>query len=172
MWTRISVVAVAIALSVSPASAQPGSEKAQASASSEQSPTQRLSEDEEAIRKIVVESLDQFNRLHLGPQAADYTADADFVNVYGTWRKGAAEIQSGQQQRMETVLKDAKITLLDLSIRFIRPDVAIAIQSHRMSGMRDPAGNTMPPHVERPMRVLVKDHGRWRITAFHNTIVR
>jgi uncharacterized protein (TIGR02246 family) len=172
MRARFLVVPVAIALSVSPAFAQSSSEKVQASASREQSPTQRLSEDEEAIRRIIVESIDRFNRRHLGPQATDYTADADFVNVYGTWRKGAAEIQSGQQQRMETVLKDAKITLLDLKIRFVRPDVAIAIQSHRMSGMRDPAGNIMPPHVERPMRVLVKDEGGWRITAFHNTIVR
>jgi uncharacterized protein (TIGR02246 family) len=170
MWSRLLVSLVT--LGTPAASAQTGPEQTQAVVSSEQPATPRLSEDEEAIRKIIAESIDRFNRMHLGPQAADYTADADFVNVYGTWRKGAAEIQSGQQQRMETVLKDAKITLLDLRIRFIRPDVAIAIQSHRMSGMRDPTGNTMPPHIERPIRVLVKDDGKWRITAFHNTIVR
>lgn len=30
----------------------------------------------------------------------------------------------------------------------------------------------MPPHQERSIRVLVKEHGKWLTTAFHNTIVR
>jgi hypothetical protein len=30
----------------------------------------------------------------------------------------------------------------------------------------------MPPHTELSVRVLVKDQGVWRITAFHNTIVQ
>jgi hypothetical protein len=60
------------------------------------------------------------------------------------WRRGPAEIESRQKERMETVLKNAKITLLDLRIRFIRPDVAIVHETHEMSGMLSDDGKTMP----------------------------
>ncbi len=41
-----------------------------------------------------------------------------------------------------------------------------------MSGMLAPDGEKMPPHKELGIRVLVKQHGKWLITAFHNTMVR
>ena len=67
---------------------------------------------------------------------------------------------------MVTVLKEAKITLLDLRIRFIRPDVAIVHQSHETRGYLDSDGDTMPPQRELSIRVLVKEQGKWLTTAF------
>jgi uncharacterized protein (TIGR02246 family) len=141
------------------------------SSPSETTQTQIRSEDEEAIRKILLERIESFNR-HEPPSAASFTPDADFVNVYGLWRKGSAEIESRQKERMDTVLKEAKITLLDLRIRFVRPDVAIAHQLHETSGTLNANGEKMPPHQELSVRVFVKEQGKWLITAFHNTIVR
>ncbi len=141
-------------------------------ASGEGAQAANRSEDENAIRRICLERIERFNDKHEPPLGADFTPDADFVNVYGMWRKGRAEIEARQKERMETVLKEAKITLLDLRIRFIRPDVAIAHQTHEMSGMLNPEGQKMPPHQERSIRVLVKEQGKWLTTAFHNTIVR
>lgn len=135
-------------------------------------PAWASSEDEEAIRKICLDRIERFNTLHEPPQGAHFTADADFVNVYGMWRRGAAEIERGQGERMKTVLKNAKITLEDLRIRFIKPDVAIVHQLHEMSGMLTPKGETMPPHRELSIRVMVKQEGKWLTTAGHNTIVR
>ena len=134
--------------------------------------TANRSEDENAIRSICLERIERFNNKHEPPLAAEFTPDAEFVNVYGMWRKGAAEIEARQKERMETVLKEAKITLLDLRIRFIRSDVALVHQTHEMSGMLNPKGETMPPHRELSIRVLVKEKGKWFTTAFHNTIVR
>src|SRR5687768_13210770 len=82
-------------------------------------------EDEEAIRRISLDRIERFNNNHEPPLESEFTADADFVNVYGMWRKGATEIEARQRERMQTVLKHAKITLLDLQVRFVRPDVAI-----------------------------------------------
>ena len=130
------------------------------------------SEDENAIKRICLERIERFNDKHEPPLATDFTPDADFVNVYGMWRKGRAEIEARQGERMRTVLREARITLLDLRIRFIRPDVAIVHQTHEMSGMLNPDGQLMPPHRERSIRVVVKERGKWLTTAFHNTIVR
>lgn len=140
--------------------------------SAEGSQASARSEDEEAIRRICLERIERFNSKHEPPLARDFTSDADFVNVYGMWRKGAAEIEARQKERMDTVLKEAKMTLLDLRVRFVRPDVAIVHQTHEMSGMLSSEGRKMPPHQERSIRVLVKEHGKWLTTAFHNTIVR
>lgn len=134
--------------------------------------TASRAEDEEAIRRICLERTERFNETHEPPRAADFTPDADFVNVYGMWRKGAAEIEALQGERMKTVLKEARLTSLDLRIRFIRPDVAIAHQTQEMAGMLSPDGQKTPPHKERSIRVLVKERGKWLTTAFHNTIVR
>ena len=141
------------------------------SSASETTQSQIRSEDEAAIRKILLERIESFNR-HEPPPSASFTPDADFVNVYGMWRKGAVEIESRQKERMDTVLKEAKINLLDLRIRFIKPDVAIAHQLHETSGILNANGEKMPPHQELSVRVFVKEQGKWLITAFHNTIVR
>ena len=132
---------------------------------------QKHSKDEAIIRRFLLERVESFNR-HEGPQAAVYTSDADFVNVYGMWRQGPAEIEGRQRERMETVLKDATMTLINLRIRFVRPDVAIVHQTHEISGMLDSEGKTMAPHRELGIRVMVKERGKWLTTAFHNTIVR
>jgi uncharacterized protein (TIGR02246 family) len=88
------------------------------------------------------------------------------------WRKGPAEIESRQKKRMETALREAEIALQDLRIRFVRPDVAIVHELHEMKGMLNENGESMPPHQELSIRVMVKEQGKWLITAFHNTIVR
>lgn len=129
------------------------------------------SEDEQAIRSIVLERVRTFNK-HEPPPSGSFTQDADFVNVYGLWRRGPVEIESRQKERMETALKEARITLLDLRIRFVRPDVAIVHELHEMSAMLSDDGEKMPPHQELSIPVMVKEQGTWLITAFHNTIVR
>jgi uncharacterized protein (TIGR02246 family) len=129
------------------------------------------SEDEKAVRSLVLARIEEFNR-HEGPEPGAFTEDADFINAYGMWRRGPAEIEARQKERMGSILKDAKNTLLDLRIRFVKPDVAIVHQLHEMSGMRDAAGKSLPAQKELGVRVMVKERGKWLTTAFHNTIVR
>jgi hypothetical protein len=40
-----------------------------------------------------------------------------------------------------------------------------------MSGMLDAAGTELPPHRELSLRVVVKEHGKWLLTAFQTTTV-
>ncbi|MGQ0384262.1 MAG: SgcJ/EcaC family oxidoreductase [Gammaproteobacteria bacterium] len=135
------------------------------------SPALRASDDAQAIRRICLERIEAFNR-HEPPRSGEFTQDADFVNIHGMWRKGPAEIEKRQGERMETVLREARISLLELEVRFVRPDVAIVHQKHEMSGMLGPEGDRLPPHQELSIRVLVKESGKWLTTAFHNTTVR
>ncbi len=53
------------------------------------------------------------------------------------------------------------------SLRFLRPDAAIMV----VSGVVTLAGQgaTGPDHKSVQTFVLIKNDGRWRVTAFHNT---
>lgn len=128
--------------------------------------------DEEAIRKVILDGIEAFNRHDAKAGTVFFTEDADFVTVYGRWSRGAAEIERSRKERFETALKEAKIKLLDLRVRFIKPDVAIAHETHELSGMSGPKGEKMPTLRELSIRVLLKQQGKWLITAFHNTVVR
>jgi uncharacterized protein (TIGR02246 family) len=129
------------------------------------------SADEEAIRSSVRERIESFNR-HAASGSAGFTPDADFVNVFGAWTRGPAEIEKFRKERMETVLREAQITMLDLRIRFVRPDVAVVHELDEMSGVLGADGKKLPPHRELSLRVMVKEQGKWLTTAVHNTVVR
>jgi uncharacterized protein (TIGR02246 family) len=139
-------------------------------ATSERIAMQGHREDEEAIKRVIMDMTDAFNRHE--PDASLFTNDADFVNVNGTWLRGTAEIEQDRKARFDTVLKEARIKLLAIRIRFIRPDVAIAHVTNETSGMVVPGGQTLPIQRELNIRVFTKDNGRWLVTAFHNTSVR
>ena len=85
---------------------------------------------------------------------------------------GVAEIEKGLTTIFQTRGRNVTLKTLDVTVRFIRPDVALAHVTNQLSGLVNPEGQTLPSQQELSIRVLVKDQGAWRITAFHNTIVQ
>jgi uncharacterized protein (TIGR02246 family) len=131
-----------------------------------------LSAAEEELKTYLLQIIERFNRHEQRPlESPGFTPDADFVNVQGRWMKGVDEIRRGHKEEGATRLKDARIKLVELDIRFIRPDVAVVHQLHVMSGKRHPDGTTVPPHQQISTRILVKEQGHWVTTAFQNTDV-
>ena len=131
-----------------------------------------LSASEAELKTYLLQIIERFNRHEMRPpESPGFTPDADFVNVQGRWMKGVDEIRRGHKEEGATRLKDAKITLVELDIRFIRPDVAVVHQLHVMSGKRHPDGTPVPPHPQISTRILVKEQGHWITTAFQNTDV-
>ena len=128
---------------------------------------------EAELKTHLLQTIERFNRHEMRPpESPGFTPDADFVNVQGRWMKGVDQIRRGQKEEGVTRLKDAQIKLVELDIRFIRPDVAIVHQLHVLSGKRRPEdGTPLPPQRQLSTRVLVKEQGQWITTAFQNTIV-
>lgn len=131
-----------------------------------------LSAAEAELKTYLLQTIERFNRHEMRPpESPGFTPDADFVNVQGRWMKGVDEIRRGHKEESATRLKDAHITLVELDIRFIRPDVAVVHQLHVLSGKRDPDGTSLPPQRQLSTRILVKEQGEWMTTAFQNMIV-
>jgi len=127
--------------------------------------------EEEAIKKIIAGTTDAFNKHDAKAFASFYTPDAELVTVRGERMKGAAEIEKGLVAIFATRAKAATLKTLDMTIRFIKPDVAVAHVTNEMSGVTNAEWERLPSHRELSIRVFVKDNGTWRLTAFHNTII-
>jgi uncharacterized protein (TIGR02246 family) len=129
-------------------------------------------EDEEEIKAVILAMTDSFNKHDPRAGALLFTPDADFVNVLGMWRRGADEIERALRSRFETALANAIVRPVDVRIRFVNPDVAIAHVINEIDGMVSENGRNLPVHRELSIRVFVKENDKWLVTAFHNTTVR
>jgi uncharacterized protein (TIGR02246 family) len=128
-------------------------------------------ESEAAIRRVIVEMTEGFNS-HDGKAASRmYTRDARLVTVRGDMMNGPAEIEKGLSAIFETRAKNATQRTLDVRIRLIKPDVALAYVTNELSGLIAPDGHSLPAHQELSLRVFVKDAGQWQVAAFHNTMI-
>src|SRR6185503_17175585 len=98
-----------------------------------------------------------------------YAPDADFVNVIGLWWHGRAEIEKEHARLHATRMKESQLTASDVSLRFLRPDVAVAHVTWSLSGDTGIDGHSRPPRNGICTHVLTKQNGRWVIAVSQNT---
>lgn len=130
------------------------------------------SSDETAIRAVMEATTKAFSSHDAKAWAQFCTETARLVTVRGESMDGVAEIEKGLAIVFATRAGAVTLRTLDMSIRFIRPDVALAYLTNELSGLVGPDGQTQPPHRELSIRVVVRNDGQWKIAAFHNTILQ
>lgn len=128
--------------------------------------------DEDAIRNVILQMTEGFNKHDAKAATQMYTSNADFVNVRGDKYTGATEIEQKLAAILSTRAKEATLKTLNTTIRFVNPELAIAHVTNELSGLVDSAGLKLPSHQELSIRVFIKEKGNWRVTAFHNTMIR
>ena len=128
--------------------------------------------DEQTIRDIILQMTEGFNKHDAKAATQMYTSNADFVNVRGDKYTGAEEIQQKLAAILSTRAKEATLKTLNTTIRFVNPELAIAHVTNELSGLVDASGLKLPSHQELSIRVFIKEKGNWRVTAFHNTMIR
>jgi len=104
--------------------------------------------------------------------AAQFTADADFVNVVGMHWRGRHEIGSRHAEIHQTIFRHSQLQQLGHSLQFINPDTAVAHLEWRMTGHDTKHLNDWrTPEVRTGVMtiVLVRSGDTWRIRAAHNT---
>jgi hypothetical protein len=65
-----------------------------------------------------------------------------------------------------------RVTTLNVTVRFVRPDVAIVHVTNELRGLVGPGGQQLPAQQELSIRVFSKDDATWRAAGFHNTVVK
>jgi len=137
-----------------------------------QAPPPGSRNDEDAIKAVMAATTEAFSRHDARAWAKFCTPDAQLVTVRGESMNGVGEIEKGLTTIFQTRGRNVTLKTLRVTVRFIRADVALAHVTNELSGLVGPDGQTLPSHQELSIRVLVKDQGSWRITAFHNTILQ
>jgi uncharacterized protein (TIGR02246 family) len=118
--------------------------------------------DEAAIRQVIGHWDKMWHGGDVREVTNDYTDDAEWMNAFGTYRKGGSAILSffapfGKMNRNTTVT--------ELRIRYVRPDVAAVWESYETVDQRTAGGAVYPPRKTHSLRILTKTDGRWLIIS-------
>jgi uncharacterized protein (TIGR02246 family) len=123
--------------------------------------------EEAAVRGVVSNFAESWNRPGMPGFSDLFTDDADFVVITGKWLKGRTEIVSYHKDLLETLYKGSHLTPDAVTVRFLQPDVAVAHANWDVSYTRD--------GIEQKRTALMtltftKQAGKWQIAAAHNTL--
>ena len=147
-------IVMALGLFLDPAPAQAGAGNSGASVGS--------AEDEAAIRRIVADGTEAWNRRDAKGMTAHTTEDHDHINVNGAWRSGKAETEQALTAALATARNNMTSSIA--KIRFLTPDVAVVIVRREYTDEKE---------VRKAISTSVfhKIDGTWWIEAFQNAYV-
>ena len=124
--------------------------------------------DEAAIRKLEVQQQEAWNSHDARAYASLFTEDGDCVNVVGWWWKGRPEIEQKLTAAYAFVFAQSVLTIGQVDVRFLTPEMAVAHVRWTMTGARTP--HSLPkPEQGIQTQVLQKSSGNWLIAVFQNT---
>jgi uncharacterized protein (TIGR02246 family) len=109
---------------------------------------------ETAILHLLETFTDGWNRRDLAAVASPFSEEADFITVTGLWWRGRAEIA----ERHRTRFRPGRLNSEGVSIRFLRPDVAVVHLQWESGG-----GKGILTFL------ASEENGRWQFDAAQNT---
>jgi uncharacterized protein (TIGR02246 family) len=133
------------------------------------------SSDEIAVRTLVMGFPAAWDHHDMKALGDIFTEDADLINVVGMHWRGRTNIVKALTAFHRAMFAKEQIHFGDISIRFITPDVAVAVATQTSSGeitWRDGRKQQVDPiDSQLDTFVVVKRDGTWKIAHNQNTIV-
>jgi uncharacterized protein (TIGR02246 family) len=125
--------------------------------------------DEEAVRKLPQSFCDAWAK-HDGHELAKIMADdVDFVTVATVYLHGRTDFEKFHVRLLSGRFKDSTITLLDITSRFLRPDMAVVHWSWKIEADKNFDGTLRPPRFGMMTMVAQKRSGTWQVVVAQNT---
>ncbi|MEQ1354746.1 MAG: SgcJ/EcaC family oxidoreductase [Candidatus Acidiferrum sp.] len=136
----------------------------------------QASPDQSAILKILQEQMAAWNAGDAPGYSAHFAVDGDFTNIRGQFVTGREMFTQKHDDLFKGPFHGSKAQQDVVSLRFVRPDVAIVQTLTSVTGIQKlfPGTNTDDKGRlrSRLLQVMVKDGGEWRIVSYHNTDVK
>ena len=102
--------------------------------------------------------------------AAEFSDDADLINIFGAHFSGRADIAKRIKSIFDTIFKGSTHRSRKLEMaRYLSPDTIIALSSAEIAV---PAGPLAPETKNRQTFILIKNGDAWRVRHWHNTTIR
>src|SRR5215470_5158384 len=125
--------------------------------------------DEEAVRKLPQSFCDAWAKHDSHELAKIMTDDVDFVTVATVYLHGRADFEKFHARLLSGRFKDSTITPLEITARFLRPDMAVVHWSWKIEGDKNFDGTPRAPRVGMMTMVAGKRGGAWQVVVAQNT---
>jgi uncharacterized protein (TIGR02246 family) len=133
-------------------------------------------DDETAIRKLVQDQVAAWNRGDATAYSSQFTNDGTFTNIGGQFFTGYEAFLKQHDVIFRGVFRNTTSQQDLISLKFIRPDVAIVETLTSVSGMPETAPGTVADSKgrlrTRLLQVVAMTDGEWKIVAYHNVDVK
>lgn len=125
--------------------------------------------DSAAIRQVIADFIDAFNRHDAHAWAAPLAEDGDFTNVTGLYLHGRKDFEARFTELFANRLKTAHRTAKVRHIRFITPDVAAVDAEWELVGSKASDGSENPVRKGLFNFVATKQNGHWVFVVFEES---
>jgi uncharacterized protein (TIGR02246 family) len=129
--------------------------------------------DEEAIRKLLADYVEAWNKHDMAAWGKLFTDDVDYVNRGGGWWKSNRENVEGHELIHNMLVKQKQKMTYKSSVEkitFLKPDIAIVHATWEWPGFTVPSGEVVKDFKGIITMVTVKENGVWLIRALQNTV--
>jgi uncharacterized protein (TIGR02246 family) len=134
------------------------------------------SSDTTAIQSIIKNEIDTWNKGDAAGYSRDFSPTGTFTNIRGQFFTGYPAYLKQHEVILNGIFKNSTVKQDIVSLKFIRPDVAIVETLTTVFGAAQ-----SPPGVARDdkggfhtrlLQVVAKEDGVWKIVAYHNVDVK
>jgi uncharacterized protein (TIGR02246 family) len=132
--------------------------------------------DRKAIEAQIDAFITSWNKHDFSDMKNYIADDCDFVNVAGAHWKGIEEVQYAHQTFHQSVLKNTPMEKRSVTMRFLKPDIAIVHLLWHIGLITIPSVSPSRPgkpdgdNDDLATIVFVKRNGIWLITALENVV--
>ena len=128
--------------------------------------------DEDAIRTIVENETATWNNSDAVGYSRDFARNGTFTNIRGQYFEGYDAFLKQHQVIFQGIFKNSTLEQQIVSLRFIRPDVAVVETFTSVRSTQSPPGvakDAKGAFHTRLLQVVAKERGEWKIVVYHNT---
>ena len=125
-------------------------------------------QDEEAIKKVMRQWLESFEKRDAGLRNNLLTEGTVFFNAFGVEREGKESVSAFWKELFASGTFDqSKLTISQERIRFLEPEIAIVDRIEELTGQRaTETGRVMPPRRVHLTFILTKRGAGWRVAYY------
>ena len=128
-------------------------------------------EDESAVRALVNEFANTWNRHDMKAMHELDTDDVEWVTVVGHYWRGKTNVYKGHVAIHKGMCATTTASVESATIRSIAPTVAIAVATMHFGPSLDPHFPWVVAAKTRASFTMVKRDGIWKIVHFQNTVI-
>jgi uncharacterized protein (TIGR02246 family) len=128
-------------------------------------------EDDSAVRALVNEFANTWNRHDMQAMHELDTEDVEWINVVGHHWRGKTTVTKGHAAIHKGMYAQVSMSVESAAIRSIAPAVAVAVATMHFGPSLDPRHSWVVAAKTRGSFTMVKRDGIWKIAHFQNTVI-